>query len=96
MNEWNISLLTLHRSSKKSPQVFQMRVPEFYKLVEKFCYKTVGGMNKIFPVSSILTYNITEWSQFTKGTIYMGKENVQENNIRITSKATYKKVKKLL
>lgn len=50
-------------------------------------------MNKIFPVSSILTYNITERSQFTKGTIYMGKENIQENNIRITSKATNKKVK---
>ena len=43
-------------------------------------------------MSSILIY-ITEWSQFTKGTIYLGKENIQEDNTRITFKTTYKKIK---
>lgn len=43
-------------------------------------------------MSPLLIYNITEWSRFTKGTIYLGMENIQENNIRITSKTTYKKV----
>lgn len=49
-----------------------MKTPEFYKLVKKFSYKIVGRMNKILHVSSILIDNITEWSQFTKGTIYLG------------------------
>lgn len=49
-----------------------MRAPEFYKLVKRFCYVVAARMNKIFPMSSGLTYNIAECSQFTTGTVSMG------------------------
>lgn len=48
-------------------------------------------MKKYFTVSSILIYNITEWSQFTKGTIYLSMESIQEKKTKITFKAALKK-----
>lgn len=64
-----------------------------YWCSKKFCYKIGGEWIRYFIVSYILIYNITEWSQFTKGTIYLGMENIQEDNTRITCKTTYKKIK---
>jgi hypothetical protein len=64
----------------------------FYTAEFKVLHKIVEGMSKVFHCV-IYYHNITEWSQFTRHNIFGDRKQTQENNIKITFKATFKTAK---